>query len=644
MIKARTAQVAGATVKLDALPDVADFRDRLFEPTLIEVPIRVDLAFFKSVGVPVRHQGNEGSCTGFALATVAHYLLRVRRVEPDDVPVSSRMFYEMAKRYDEWPGEDYEGSSARGAVKGWNKHGVCAEELWPYQPGRDDRDMTSRRSADAMKRPLGAYYRINQKDLVAMHSAIAEAGVLFATAAIHEGWISPNLDGSITPARDIMGGHAFAIVGYNDQGFWIQNSWGSEWGLDGCALLTYDDWLDNAMDVWVAQLGVPVRVTTAMGTAVALSGVVKNIQPQPLKFVRPYIISVGNDGQLRTTGTYATSEADLARVFDEEIPSRTADWQRKRLMLFAHSGLQSERRQLENVLDMGTLLVGEEIYPLAFHWNSDFGETLARILQDALSRRQPEGKAIDYAKDFMLDRLDSALEPLVRSLSGKLLWDELKSRGVQATKNSDGACRVFLKYLVRFLEQNPDFELHVVAHSIGSVFMAPLVQLMAGSADKQLQGGPMKGRVGHGLTIRSCTLWAPTISLDAFAETYLPLMQGGGIERMAVYTLTDETEQDDHVAHIYHKSLLYLASNALGAQPCIPLLCPHGDPLLGLERDILTSPEMIELFAQETADWVLSPNGLPLPSHGASAARTHLGFETDRATVMSTLARMNGAV
>jgi hypothetical protein len=63
-----------------------------------------------------------------------------------------------------------------------------------------------------------------------------------------------------------------------------------------------------------------------------------------------------------------------------------------------------------------------------------------------------------------------------------------------------------------------------------------------------------------------------------------------------------------------------------------------------LERDILTCPEMIDLFGQETADWVLSPNGLPLPSHGASAARTHLGFETDRATVMSTLARMNGVV
>ena len=36
------------------------------------------------------------------------------------------MFYELAKLYDEWPGQDYEGSSCRGALKGWHKHGVCS--------------------------------------------------------------------------------------------------------------------------------------------------------------------------------------------------------------------------------------------------------------------------------------------------------------------------------------------------------------------------------------------------------------------------------------------------------------------------------------------------------------------------------------
>ena len=43
------------------------------------------------------------------------------------------MLYHLARFYDEWPGEDYDGSSCRGALKAWNKHGVCSDALWPYK-------------------------------------------------------------------------------------------------------------------------------------------------------------------------------------------------------------------------------------------------------------------------------------------------------------------------------------------------------------------------------------------------------------------------------------------------------------------------------------------------------------------------------
>ena len=111
----------------DARPDTVDFRDRMYEPTLVEVPTKITLAEYQEHQVPVLHQGHEGACTGFGLATVANYLLRKRKVVPDPTPVSARMLYEIAKRYDEWPGENYQGSSARGAMKGWHKHGVCAD-------------------------------------------------------------------------------------------------------------------------------------------------------------------------------------------------------------------------------------------------------------------------------------------------------------------------------------------------------------------------------------------------------------------------------------------------------------------------------------------------------------------------------------
>src|SRR6185295_1662813 len=108
---------------LDARPDTLDFRDRIFVPTLVEVSTELRLKDYKDVGVPILDQGAEGACTGFGLATVANFLLKRRAVVPDPNPVSPRMLYNVARRYDEWPGENYSGSSARGAMKAWHKHG-----------------------------------------------------------------------------------------------------------------------------------------------------------------------------------------------------------------------------------------------------------------------------------------------------------------------------------------------------------------------------------------------------------------------------------------------------------------------------------------------------------------------------------------
>jgi len=90
----------------DARPDTLDFRDKMYVPQLIEVPTHIPLRDFQHYQVPVLDQGEDGACTGFGLATVANYLLARRKVEPDPTPVSPRMLYELARRYDEWPGEN----------------------------------------------------------------------------------------------------------------------------------------------------------------------------------------------------------------------------------------------------------------------------------------------------------------------------------------------------------------------------------------------------------------------------------------------------------------------------------------------------------------------------------------------------------
>ena len=553
------------------------------------------------------------------------------------------MFYEMAKRYDEWPGEEYEGSSARGAMKGWHKHGVCAESLWSHATGAADRELTTVRAADALSRPLGAYYRVNHKDLVAMHNAIAEARLLYVTSVIHPGWFNPDARGYIP--RDGMpyiGGHAYVIVGYNADGFWLQNSWGPEWGRRGCALITYDDWLESAMDVWVARLGVPVNVRTAPGTATALSDSVKNLQARPLDNVRPFVIRIGGDGKLLSNGTYATTEQDVARIFAEDIPRQTVGWRHKRLMLYAHCGMVTERDAVQKAVEFGTRLAGDEIYPLTFIWRTDFWSTVAKILQEALSRRRPDQAFLDPRNEFMVERLDSALEPLARTLSGRLLWEEMKQIGVLAMRNEAAACRIVLKHLQRFLVDHPDFEVHVVAHGAGAVFFAPLVQMLTAPATEKLVAGPMKGRAGRGINVQSCTLWAPANTIAEFNATYRPSVARGTIERLTIYTLSQQAERDDHCANIYRKSFLYLVAHALDEYLRIPMLCPQGTPLVGLEEHINLDPDLSAFLIAGPGEWVISPNSFRPEDVNSSGATSHGAFDSDTATFLSTIARITG--
>jgi hypothetical protein len=620
----------------DARPDTLDFRDKMYQANLYEVPVKIDLEEYKKWKVPILDQGREGACTGFGLATVTNYLLTRRKVVPDPKPVSARMLYQMAKRYDEWPGESYSGSSARGAMKGWHKHGVCGDECWPYDVNDKNSTLNDTRIADALKRPLGAYYRVNHKDLVSMHTAMAEVGVLFATANVHQGWQQVGKDGIIRLSENMLGGHAFAIVAYDQHGFWIQNSWNASWGKDGFGLISYDDWLMHASDVWVARLGAPVMLQKTEATAIAHSAAAQKSEAYSFSDLRPHVISIGNNGQLNPGGDFGTSMAEMQAIFEEDFPAITKNWKKKRLLLYAHGGLVSEKAAVQRVAEYRSALLEAEVYPVSYIWHSDAWTTITNVLRDALQKRKPEG-FLDGAKDFMLDRLDDALEPIARMLMGKLQWDEMKENARLATESETGGARLSLPYIRKLKEQyKDDFEIHIIGHSAGSIFHAPLIQLM--TANGKIASGRLAGEAGFGLKITTCTLWAPACTMELFKEAYLPAINKNDIEKFTLFTLTDKAEQGDQCGKIYNKSLLYLVSNAFEKEQRIPLF-RDGVPILGMDKFIKKDKEMQKLF-DKRADHVLAPNSSEHDAHAHSTCNCHGGFDDDKTTVRSTLSRI----
>lgn len=619
---------------LDARRDTLDFRDRMYEPTLVEVPTHLPLSDYREWQVPVLDQGSEGACTGFGLATVANYLLTRRKVVPDPAPVSARMLYEMARRYDEWPGEAYSGSSARGAMKGWHKHGVCGETQWRSARTRRAGGLNDARTADALRRPLGAYLRVNHRDLVAMHSALAEVGILFATAVVHAGWERVTRAGDIPYPAPAAGAHAFAIVAYDADGFWIQNSWGRRWGQDGFARISYDDWLANGTDVWVARLGAPVTLRLSESSAIAHAPTAGRSSAYSYADLRPHIVSLGNDGRLRPGGDYGTSAEEVREIFEVDMPRAMKDWPVKRVLLYAHGGLVDEKSAIQRLADYRSAMLAAQVYPVTFVWHSDYWSTISNILEDAMRKRRPEG-ALSAAKDFLLDRLDDTVELLARRMTGKAGWDEMKENAL-AAGDTQGGARLALRHLAALHRKMP-LQVHVVGHSAGSIFMAPLVRMLTAPAGT-IPAGYLMGQEGFGLGVDTCTLWAPAITMDLFKQAYLPALRDQAIGRFALFALSDKAEQDDHVARIYNKSLLYLVSRAFEASAF-----GEGVPLLGMEKWIAADDAVRRIFTEGAADLVFSPNDVPTGAVNASRATAHGGFDDDGATVQATLARILAA-
>jgi hypothetical protein len=616
---------------LDAFPDKIDFRDWEYLPTLRALPDEI----INIHAVPtILNQGTEGACTGFALAAVINFLLHQRKLKRR---ISPRMIYELARRYDEWPGENYSGSSARGAMKGWERHGVCTQELWPdHLHGAHNFDQ--KRADQATLTPGGAYYRVDFRQVRHVHAALHEVGIVYATLMVHAGWGQPgpstvllkteanNKSKKITiPVIERKGsadgGHAVALVGYTSQGFIVQNSWGEKWGKDGFALLPYEDFMIHATDVWVAQLGVPVKADLwSQGAADVTSGTFRAGQVIPLNEIRPYVIDVGNNGKLSNQGNYWTTEEDLKRLFFETIPAKTKNWSKQRVMLYIHGGLNSEGDVAKRIVAFRDVCLANEIYPLHIMWESDWFNTTKNILEDQFTAA--DERAGGAFLDHLHEAKDRVLELTLAFPVGKL-WAEMIENAKLASQNKTGAMQLLMKYAKEAKENlgkkiKGNWELHVVGHSAGSIFAAHAITQLA----------------SLGISWKTLQFMAPAIRMDLFKNMVLPKIMDKTCPKPSLYILSKAGELDDSIGP-YGKSLLYLVSNALEES--------RGVALLGMQKFLEEDPTILN-FLNDPVDGlpgiVISGTG---DKPGAmSNSNTHGGFDNDPDTMNSVLVRILG--
>src|SRR5262249_4262401 len=111
------------------------------------------------------------------------------------------------------------------------------------------------------------------------------------------------------------------IVGYDEDGFWVLNSWGETWGDKGTAHWTYGDWATTVMDAWVLQLGVraPSAFAAIPGSSPSSRSGLFGIGAPTRSDILGHFINI-DDGKLILTGKYSSP---LTPEMDETVKRLT---------------------------------------------------------------------------------------------------------------------------------------------------------------------------------------------------------------------------------------------------------------------------------------------------------------------------------
>lgn len=235
-------------------PDFRDLRASAPAPVVLSsLPAKVDLR--GSNEPPIYDQGDLGSCTANAIAALYQAELGLQGLP---VFTPSRLFIYYNERVMEGDVDQDNGAQLRDGFKAVAQLGACPEPQWPYDTGRFAVKPGADCYAAAKNHLLLNYLRLTQ-DLGHLKACLAIGRRFAVGISVYDSFESDSTakTGVVTmprPDEGFQGGHAVAVVGYDDSlsSFIVRNSWGPGWGAAGYFYLPYSYMTnpDLAADFW----------------------------------------------------------------------------------------------------------------------------------------------------------------------------------------------------------------------------------------------------------------------------------------------------------------------------------------------------------------------------------------------------------
>jgi hypothetical protein len=140
--------------------------------------------------------------------------------------------YHLAQQVDQWPGEDYDGTSVRAGAAILKVNNIFGDATWT----------------------------VKLQDLIDL---LLNKGPVVVGTNWYDGMFEPDENGVIAISGDVAGGHAYVVNGVNTRTrmFRIKNSWGRSWGKRGRAYISFEDMerllKEEGECVWIEEFRIP---------------------------------------------------------------------------------------------------------------------------------------------------------------------------------------------------------------------------------------------------------------------------------------------------------------------------------------------------------------------------------------------------
>lgn len=237
---------------LPDLPDIRDFKANMFLDTQTVLPESYTTL---NQLLPIRNQGSQGTCAAFAATSMKEYQERIEHP-------SFHEYFSPQFVYNCRPNYPSAGMYSRDLMGILANIGVVTENNYPYgsntnhlNPSATDLDQGTKNLLSlASNYKITAYTRI---------STIDDAKrALIANGPLHISFPAYNYTEQFwRKTGEMIGGHAVAIVAYDNNGFTIRNSWGTSYGKNGYGLFPYTDW-ELKYDCWSVIDGASKEIPT----------------------------------------------------------------------------------------------------------------------------------------------------------------------------------------------------------------------------------------------------------------------------------------------------------------------------------------------------------------------------------------------